>query len=86
MIGHETVRPHLDSGLARLLGEQISIDVLVAVLKEDWLTAIATLRYVMRNAGDHHARQSCHGENYHERIAGDRCIMSPYLPGAILSP
>ncbi len=35
MIGHETVRPHLDPGLARLLGQQISIDFLVAVLKKD---------------------------------------------------
>jgi hypothetical protein len=34
MIGHETVRPRLDSGLARLLRQQISIDLLVAVLKK----------------------------------------------------
>jgi hypothetical protein len=47
--------------------KQISINVLVAVFKEDWLPAIATLRYVMRKADNHHARQSCHGENYHEK-------------------
>ena len=72
MIGHQAVRPHLDTGLAGLLGQQISIDILVAVFKKDWLAAIATLRYVMRKAGNHHTRQSCHGENYHERSAGDR--------------
>jgi hypothetical protein len=35
MIGHETVCPHLDSGLARLPSQQISINFLVAVLKKD---------------------------------------------------
>jgi hypothetical protein len=63
MIEHEIVRPHLDSGLARLLGQQISIDLLVAVLKEDRLTTIPTLCNVMRKAGNHRTRQSCHGEN-----------------------
>jgi hypothetical protein len=63
MIGHETVRPHLDSGLARLLGQQISIDLLIAVLKEDRLPTIPTLRNVMRKAGNHRTRQSRNGEN-----------------------
>ena len=36
MTGHETVCPHLDPGLARLLGQQISINVLVAILKKGW--------------------------------------------------
>jgi hypothetical protein len=34
MIGHETVRPHLDPGPAGLLSQQISINLLVAVLKK----------------------------------------------------
>jgi hypothetical protein len=44
MIGHETVRPHLDPGLAGLLGKQISINLLVAVLKKDRLPTISTPR------------------------------------------
>jgi hypothetical protein len=63
MIGHETVRPHLDSGLARLLSHQISINLLVAVLKKDRLATIPTLRDVMRKTGYYRTRQSCHGEN-----------------------
>lgn len=63
MIGHETVGPHPHFGLARLLGQEIPINILIAIFKEDRLPAITTLRYVMRKASDHHARQSCHGEN-----------------------
>jgi hypothetical protein len=51
MIGHETVRPYLDSGLARLLGQQISINLLIAILKKDRLPTIPTLPNVMRKAG-----------------------------------
>jgi hypothetical protein len=63
VIGHETVRPHLESGLARLLSQQISIHLLVPVLKKDRLPTIPTLRHGMRKAGNHRTRQSCHGEN-----------------------
>ena len=63
MIGHEAARPHLDSGLARLLSQQISVDLVVALLKKDCLPTIPTLRNVMRKAGNHRSRQSCHGEN-----------------------
>ena len=62
MIGHETVRPHRDSGLARLLGQQISINLLVAVLKEDRLPTIPTLRNVMWKVSNHRTRQSGHGK------------------------
>jgi hypothetical protein len=38
MIGNETVGPHVDSGLVRLLRQQIPIGLLVAVLKKDRLS------------------------------------------------
>jgi hypothetical protein len=63
MIGHETVRPYLDSGVARLLSQQIPIDLLVAVLKKDRLPTVLTLRNVMGKASNSRTRQSCHGEN-----------------------
>ena len=63
MIGHKTVRPHLDSGPARLLSQQVSINLLVAALKKDRLLTIPALRNVMRKAGNHRRRKSCHGEN-----------------------
>jgi hypothetical protein len=67
MIRHETIRPHLDTGLARLLSQQISINLLVAVLKKDRFPTVPALRNVMRKASNHRTRHSCHGENYHER-------------------
>ena len=63
MIGHETVRPHFDPGLPRLVSQQISINLLVAVLKKDCRAAMPTLRNVMRDASNHYPRQSRHGEN-----------------------
>ena len=57
MVGHETVGPHLDPGLARLFGQQISINLLVAVLKKDRLPTIPTLRNVMRKASNYRTRQ-----------------------------
>jgi hypothetical protein len=80
MIGHETVRPHLDSGLARLLSQQISINFLVAILKKDRLPTISTLRNVMRKAGNHRTRQSCHGEKLTRMTEPGIGIMSPHLP------
>ena len=47
------VRPYLDCRLPRLLSQQISIDLLVTVLKEDRFPAIPTLRNVMRKACNH---------------------------------
>ena len=34
-----------------------------ALLKEDRLATIPTLRCLMREAGNHRTRQTCHGEN-----------------------
>jgi hypothetical protein len=59
MIGHQTVHPHLDSGLARLLSQQISVNLLVAFLKKDRLPTISTLPNVMRKASNNRTRQSC---------------------------
>jgi hypothetical protein len=55
MIGHETVRPNVDSGLARLLSEQIPVNLLIPVLKKDRLPTITALRNVMGKAGNHRA-------------------------------
>jgi len=63
MIGHEAVCPNVDSGLARLLSEQIPVNLLIPVLKKDRLPTITALRNVMGKAGNHRTRQSCHGEN-----------------------
>ena len=51
MIGHQAVGPNLGMGLLGSLREQIEIERIVAVLKECASTPIATLGYVVRNAG-----------------------------------
>jgi len=50
VIGHETIGPHLDLGLAHLFGEQIQIDLLIARLEEDRLAAIAARSNAVRDA------------------------------------
>ncbi len=92
MIGHETVCPDLDPGFARLLSQQVSIDLLVTVLEEDRLPTIPTLRNVVRKARDHEPRMVTQpyapivpcGKLAQMTEAGI-CIMSPYLP-CIMSP
>ena len=48
VVGHQAVGPHGDTGLQRLLGQQVKVDFVVAVFKENGLAPIATLRDMMR--------------------------------------
>jgi hypothetical protein len=50
--------PQLDRSWAATPGAQIAIDRLIAGFEEDRLTAVATLRHVVREAGDHDARHA----------------------------
>jgi hypothetical protein len=86
MIGHEAVCPHLDSGLARLPSQQISINFLVAVLKKDRFPTIPTLYNVMRKPGNHRPRQSCHGEKCHERPNRGQVSSPPISPDVAYPP
>jgi hypothetical protein len=45
MIGHETIRPNLNPRFARLLGQEISVDLVVAILEEDRLPPIPASRH-----------------------------------------
>ena len=60
VIGHQTVGPDVHSGANGLLGKQVAIDLLIAVLEEDRLATIAALRNVMRQARNNDAAQACH--------------------------
>jgi hypothetical protein len=46
VIGHQTVRPDLHASLPGLLGKEVAKDVLIAVLEENRLSAIAPLRHM----------------------------------------
>jgi hypothetical protein len=56
----EPFRPRSGRVPCCLLGEEITVDLLVARLKEDRLAAITALRYVVSNAGNDDAREPCH--------------------------
>jgi hypothetical protein len=60
MIGHQTVRPYLDSCFTSLLGEQIAINVVVPVIEKYSLPPVPALGHVMRKAGNHHAGKARH--------------------------
>ena len=63
VIRHQAVCPNLDAKFARLLGRQVAIDFLVAVLEKDRLAPIATLRDVVRNIRNDDARETGHARN-----------------------
>jgi hypothetical protein len=63
VVWHQTIGPHLDTGLAGLLGQQIAVDFVIAVLEEDRLSPIATLRHGVRQAGEDHSGETSHDRN-----------------------
>ena len=63
MIGHQAAGPHRNASLQRLLGEQIEVDFVVAILEEDGLTPVAPLRDVMRKTRNRNPRQTRHAKN-----------------------
>jgi hypothetical protein len=79
MVGHQTVRPYLDSRFTSLLGEQIAINVVVPVLEEYRLPPVPALGHVMRKAGNHHARKARHLGKLPQRKETGIGIMSTHL-------
>jgi hypothetical protein len=60
VIGHQAIGPHRNAGFSCLLGQQVEIDFVVAVLKEDSLAPVAPLSDMMRQPRDHDASESSH--------------------------
>src|SRR5262249_40678023 len=79
MVGHQTVGPDLHLRLAHLFGEQIAIDVLVAVFKEDRLAPGTARRDVMRASRSNNARQASHEAAYHTKNKKGTLLLSPGL-------
>jgi hypothetical protein len=74
MIGHQTVRPYLDSRFTSLLGQQIAIDLVVPVLENYRLSPVSALGHVMRKAGNRQASKARHrGKLPQKKETGDRC-------------
>ena len=60
MVGHQAIGPDFNSCLQRLFGQQIAINFVIAVLKEDRLSPIPALRHMVGKSGYHDPRQSSH--------------------------
>jgi hypothetical protein len=51
-VGHQAIGPDFHVRLARVLGEHVAIDILIAVFKENRLTTISSRRDMVRTAGN----------------------------------
>jgi len=60
MVGHQAIGPDLDRGLAHLLGEQVAIDLLVAVFEEDRFRTVTLRRDVVGKTWDDDASAASH--------------------------
>ena len=60
VIGHQAIGPDLNAAPADLFGEQVTINLLVAVLEEDRLAPIAPLGHMVRQSGNDHAGEASH--------------------------
>jgi hypothetical protein len=60
MVGHEAIGPHRDAGLGGAFGKQVAIQRIVAVLEEDLLPPIATLRDMAGMVGHDNAGETGH--------------------------
>ncbi len=62
MVGHQAAGPHHDARLPGLLGKHVTIDVVVAVLKEYGLTPVAPRRDVVGDLRDDDTSETGHGD------------------------
>jgi len=60
-LGIRQSAPYQDAKLASTLGEEIAIKGIVAFLEEQFLAAVAALRHMMGEAGNHGAGDAGHG-------------------------
>ena len=86
VIGHQAVSPHLHPGFAHLLRQKVEIDLLVAVLEEDRLAPIASLRHVVRQARNDDASEARHADSLAGRRGGGIGIVSTNWIPAPRSP
>src|ERR1700704_2861878 len=60
VIGHEAIRPDLDAVPVAPLGDERHVEEVVVVAEEGLLSAVSTLRDVMRKIRDNGARETRH--------------------------
>jgi hypothetical protein len=60
MVWHQAIGPYLDTIAVRSIGQQIEIERIIPILEKRAFPPVTTLRYVMRNARENHARKASH--------------------------
>jgi hypothetical protein len=60
VVWHRAVSSDFHIRLARLLPKKIAVNLLIAVLKENRFSTIATLRHAVRETGYHRSLQTRH--------------------------
>lgn len=78
VVGHEAVGPDGHAGLARLLGQQIAVDFVIAILEKDGLLPVAALRYMVGQTWDDEAGEARHPANIAGTRRGSIGMPSPY--------
>ncbi len=61
VVGHQAVGPDLDPCPSCRIRQQVEVQFVVAILEEGLLAAVAALRHVVRDAGEHDAWEAGHG-------------------------
>jgi len=60
VVGHQAVGPDFDARVARRIGQQVEIKLVVIIFKESPLASIATLGHVMRDSSQNQASEAGH--------------------------
>ncbi len=64
VVRHEAIGPHLRFVFTGLLGEEVDINSLIAVLEEDGFASVATLGDVVSAPGNYDSRKPWHARKH----------------------
>ena len=60
MIGHQAPGPHLDTGGATMLRQEIAVELVIVIAEESACTPVSALRDKMGKSGDDEAGETSH--------------------------
>ncbi len=63
VVGHQAIRPDFHAALSARLGHQLEIGVIIVLLEEGHLPAVAALRGMVRIARNNNSCDACHAGN-----------------------
>ena len=77
VVGHQALGPAREPVVCAALGEEVAVELIVAGLREQRLTAVAVPGHMMRRIGDDDAGEAGHERRLHRSIVYTMRIMSP---------